>query len=311
MHYGYYHDECSNLGHADWRRHDYWTGSLEANEGDDMQIGFGAKQHDAYEVSPFYYMGRGHKSLTAGGAHLGDLGVKAGGRFVPVSGPPAPFYWGKQPGLGHYADYWSKGLEGLGDTRADKFTRLHNAVLRRRAKGQDIPRRLRNAYQKQRAITPGAEAPKVPVKLVPHPAISARGPAGFLQWFRSVHPILFARLEREQPQLLVKGTPAMSGLGNDIGEQVDPVLSQKPASSGWTSQMFSFLDKVLANKQEKNMAEVNLELARQGYAPVGFVEQVQVRAEEAVEAVRAAPPAVTLGIPLLIAGGVALWAFMR
>ena len=301
------------LGHEDWRRHDYWTGSLEGN---DMQIGFGARQHDAYEVSPFYYMGRGHKSLTAGGAHMGDLGIKAGGRFVPVSGPPAPSYWHDSPrvvmdGLGHHADYWSKGLEGLSDTRADKFTRLHNMVLRRRAKGKDIPRRLRNAYQRQRAITPGAEAPKIPVKLVPHPAISARGPAGFLQWFRSKHPVLFARLEREQPQLLVKGTPAMSGLGNDIGETKDPVLSQEPASTCWTNQMFAFLDKVLANKAEKNMAEVNLELARQGYAPVGFVEQVQVRAEQAVEAVREAPPALTLGVPLLIAGGVALWAFMR
>lgn len=268
-----------------------------------MKIGFGAKQHDAYEVSPGYYMGKGHYSLTAGGAHLGHLGIKAGGRLTKTWGPAAP-------------DYWSAGLEGLGNNnnnqtgnRARRFTALHNTILRKRAKGQDVPRRLRNAYQKQRAITPGAEKPKVPVKLVPHPRISAKGPAGFLQWFRLAHPVLFARMEREQPQLLVKGKAAMEGLGQ-VATAGDPVTTQEPASESWTSGMFSFLDKVLANKQEKNMAEINLELARQGYAPVGFVEQVQVRAEQAVEAVRDLPVGAQVGIPLALLAGGALLFFM-
>ena len=270
-----------------------------------MQIGFGAKQHDAYEVSPFYYAGRGHYSLTAGGATrpLEGLGVRTGGRIVPITGPSAPDYWGhKLEGLGN-------NNAGRGNNRAAKFTRLHNAILRRRSKGQDIPRRLRNAYQRQRAITPGAETPKIPVKLVPHPTIGAKGPAGFLQWFRLTHPILFARMEREQPELIVKGAPAMSGLGQDTTPG-DPVTTQAPAGKSWTNQMFAFLDQVLANKQEKNMAEVNLELARQGYAPVGFVEQVQVRAEQAVEAVRDLPPAAHVGIPLALLAGGALLFFM-
>lgn len=296
------------------------------------QIGFGARQHDAYEVSPFYYMGRGHYSLTAGGAHLG--------RVVPVSGPPAPFYWGDDgveiddAGMGQMtrrihpaaaaiarregakirADVrrHAAGVGREAERRAKRFEKLHSDVLRRRAKGQDIPRPLRQAYKRQREITPGAEKPAIPVKLVPHPLISARGPAGFLQWFRRTHPFLFARMERERPDLLVKGEPAMRGLGQAPDTVGDPITSQEPAPKGWTDKMFGFLDKVLANKHQKNMAEVNLELARQGYAPVGFVEQAQAKVAQAAQAIREAPPAARFGIPLaLLAGGAALFFFAR
>lgn len=269
-----------------------------------MQMGqWGHKEHGAYEVSPFYKAGA--YSLTAG---MGDLKVGTG-RMVPITGPPAP-------------DYWSAGLEGLGNGRhkddggnaARKFTRLHKNILRRRSTGKDIPRTLSREYKKFRAITPGAELPQLPVKLIPHPLIRAKGSAGFLQWFRSAHPILFARLERERPELLVTDRAAaattMKGLGQDPGMPTDPITTQTAPTSGWADSMFGFLDKVLANKQQKNMAEINLELARQGYAPVGFVEQAQAKVEQITEAYVTQPPAVKLAIPLAVAaGGVALWWF--
>lgn len=270
-----------------------------------MQMGqWGQKEHGAYEVSPFYKAGA--YSLTAG---MGELDVTTG-RMVPVTGPPAP-------------DYWSAGLEGLGRHDKDdggndarKFTRLHQKILRRRSRGKDIPRPLRQEYKKFKAITPGAELPQLPVKLIPHPLIRAKGSAGFLQWFRSAHPVLFARMERERPELLVTDRAAaattMRGLGQDPGMPTDPITTQTVPTSGWSSAMFGFLDKVLVNTQQKNMAEINLELARQGYAPVGFVEQAQAKVEQITEAYVAQPPAIKFGIPLaLAAAGVGLWFFMR
>lgn len=275
-----------------------------------MQMGqWGQKEHGAYEVSPFYKAGA--YSLTAGMGHL-DVTT---GRMVPVTGPPAP-------------DYWSAGLESLdrhdfksqvfddGGDVARKFTRLHKKILRRRSVGKDIPRPLRQEYKKFKAITPGAEMPQLPVKLIPHPLIRAKGSAGFLQWFRSAHPVLFARMERERPELLVTDrAAAMQGLGNaggTTGMATDPVTTTTVPTSGWSSAMFGFLDKVLVNNQQKNMAEINLELATQGYAPVGFVEQAQAKVEQITEAYVAQPPAVKFGIPLaLAAAGVGLWFFMR
>lgn len=273
-----------------------------------MQMGqWGQKEHGAYEVSPFYKAGA--YSLTAGMGHL-DVTT---GRMVPVTGPPAPDYWSAGlEGLGRH-DFKSQVFDDGGDV-ARKFTSLHKKILRRRSRGKDIPRPLRQEYKKFKAITPGAEMPQLPVKLIPHPLIRAKGSAGFLQWFRSAHPILFARMERERPELLVTDRVAaattMKGLGQDPGMPTDPITTQTAPTRGWADAMFGFLDKVIVNNQQKNMAEINLELATQGYAPVGFVEQAQAKVEQITEAYVAQPPAVKLAIPLAVAaGGVALWWF--
>jgi hypothetical protein len=259
-----------------------------------MHLGqYGRRQHGAYEVSPFHY---GRYSLTAG---MGGMG----GRVVPISGKPAPFYWGD-------GDDYLNGLGQSDEAKAAQFGKLHSQILRYRAQGKEPPSELALAYQEARAFTPGAQSAAIPVKLVPHEIIRAKGTAGFLQWFRLHHPILFRRLEREHPELLVS-TKGMHGLGQNDVRSDDPVLSQAPASSGWTTTMFSFLDKVLANQREKNMAEVNLELARQGYAPVGFVEQAQAKAAEIAASYQALPQPVQIGAPLLlIAGGGALLYFL-
>lgn len=265
-----------------------------------MQLGqWGAKEHGAYEVSPFYKAGQ--YSLTAG---MGRLGVRAGGRFVPIAGPPAP-------------DYWNTNLEGLGrhdgGNSARRFTNLKNQILRKRSKGQAVPRRLREQYQRHRAITPGAERKKIPVTLKPHPLISAKGSAGFLQWFRSKHPVLFARMERERPELIVKTpVPAMEGLGQDPGMPTDPITTQTKPSSSWVQQIFGFADKYISNEHQKEMAEINLNLAAQGEAPVEAIENLQARMDAMAAGYAAQPPAVKFGIPLAIAAaGVGLFFFMQ
>jgi hypothetical protein len=116
-----------------------------------MKIGYGAKQHDAYEVSPFYY---GKYSLTTGTPRgVAGLGIQAGHRSVPITGPVGPNYWqsGQAPraatvamdGMGQYwdmdtgkrldgmGDYWNKNLEGMGQFARAKKMAMQKMATRR------------------------------------------------------------------------------------------------------------------------------------------------------------------------------------
>jgi len=210
--------------------------------------------HTAYEVSPYYYMTEQEQEMSGLDAH----------------------------GDGHDAG-----------SRARKFDRIRSKIIRRRSKGRPIPKRLSAAFKKFKPIRPG-ETRNIPVKLGPHPLIRARGPAGFLQWFRMRHPMIFARMERERPHLIAKAPPFMGGLG----AAGDPIESQAPAPKAWWQEVLSFAEGTMVNKHEKEMLEIQVDAAKAGLAPLEI-------AAPPVEAFRQAAPETkaAIGIGAVIALG--------
>lgn len=178
----------------------------------------------------------------------------------------SPYYWMTEQ------EIEASGMDALADgndagSRARKFDRIRTKIIHRRAKGRPVPRRLRTAFKQFKPIRPG-ETRNIPAKLKPHPLIRARGPAGFLQWFRLKHPFLFAKLERERPHLIAKAPPRLMGLGQDPGPAPDPVSNQAPAPRAWWQEMLTFAERSMTNKHDKEMAEIQIEAAKVGAAPL-------------------------------------------
>ena len=211
----------------------------------------------------------------------------------------SPYYWMTEE------EAEMNGLDSLRDgndagSRARKFGRIRSKIIRRRAKGRPIPRRLRSAFKKFKPMTPGAEARNLPVKLKPHPLIRARGSAGFLQWFRFRHPLLFAKMERERPHLIAKAPPRLMGLGQDPAPAPDPVKNQAPAPRAWWQEVLDFGKTTMQNKHEAEMLEIQVEAARAGLAPLEILAAP-------VETFKAATPqtktAIGIGVAIAVAAG--------
>ena len=135
----------------------------------------------------------------------------------------------------------------------------------------------------------------------------ARGTAGFLQWLPAAHPFVFGRMEREHPEFLIRmaGVNKLSGLG----QAEDPVASEAPPSSSWTTSVFQFLDNALARKQEKDIVELQLQAAARAEPPKVYTDAAT---GAPVSGGGAGFDARMLIWPLVIGGGaLAVFAFMR
>lgn len=173
------------------------------------------------------------------------------------------------------APHYEPVSEAIPPIRRSPLENVRQAIIRRRAKGKSIPKGMQKVYQRFREIAPGAERKSTPVKIGPHPTIREGGPRGFLKWLRGAHPLVYAGIERQYPEVIGGAPVIKAAQGMTLGQQeiitvstTAPAQDTAPAKPSWLQTIADLAKTYILTRQQKSIMDMQLKRAEQGLPPV-------------------------------------------